>query len=105
MSGQSYLAQPTGNGFPRLGIDTEALRRTVESLLATAAGSKEHMGAVNWSTLRAVDIERRESLLHPGTVPYCVVMVEEAAPGGELQCWLNERIAEVFPNTYIECEW
>lgn len=94
------------NNFPRLEINTEALRAAVERMLEVAADTKEEMGAVNWGDLGVADIEYRLSMLHPQNGPYCVVTVEEASPGCKLQGWLNRCLSpEFFPNTYIECEW
>lgn len=96
----------TGNDFPRLGINAEALRDAVERMLEVAADSKAEMGAVNWGDIGVADIEYRLSMLYPNNGPRCIVTVEEAAPGCALQRWLNECLSdEHFPNTYIECEW
>lgn len=95
----------TGNDFPRLGINAAALRDAIERMLEVAADSKEDMGAVNWGDLGVADIEYRLSMLWPENGPRCVVTVEEASPGCKLQRWLNECIADAFPNTHVECEW
>ncbi len=95
------------NDFPKLGINTEELRSTVEALIEEAQGLKDHsFGAVNWGDLGVVDIEYRLSMLRPDDGPQCVVQIEEAAPDCGLTQWIWDRLDKVkFPKTYIECEW
>ena len=57
------------NDFPRLNINTEALRTEVERLLAMAGDDAENMGAVNWGDLGVADIEYRLSMLRPQDAP------------------------------------
>jgi len=96
------------NEFPKIGINTAELRDAVNGLIEKARRKrkKEDFGAVNWGDLGVVDIEYRLSMLDQNAEPWCVVLIEEAAPGCKLPSWIYERLDhEKFPRTYIECEW
>jgi hypothetical protein len=96
------------NDFPKLGINTLDLIEFIDGKITAASRRKntEDFGAVNWGDIGVADIEYRMSILYPENGPYCVVIIEEAAPGCKLAVWLTDQIDKTkFPNTYVECEW
>lgn len=85
--------------------EVTSLRTCVEALLHLAR-SEQKIRAVNWSDLRVVDIVECRSLLNTSEEAWVTIDIEEAAPGGDLEEWLNANLDKsAFPRAYVECEW
>jgi hypothetical protein len=92
---------------PEIGINVGELLAHVDALLADARfDTMNSFGAVNWADLKVVDIEYRHSMKLPRELPYCMVMLEEAAPTSGLARWLHDRLDSArFPRVFFECDW
>jgi hypothetical protein len=81
----------------------EVNRLLEDAYQAYQSAEEDDFGAVNWGSLRLVDVERRQSVLINGEAPYYVVMIGEADPDCRLPSWLGDHLN--WPNVYFECSW